>query len=256
MEHNIWAIQHALQYTIHYTNIVIIMGAHSNELNVLQYIKMNPDKYVLTLNNEYYERQLNHLCVDFNDRKSWETLILLNNKINTIIFDYSVTKFIYQSCHDTVQELHNLLVKEGKMYLYDYNISIEQSIDRMEERTLDFVEERYPELDNMIKYLLNRIKFNLNISSLYGNHNINKGGNRFYINNMKEIEKIRDMMEIKEKVGDIINMYIVPVLRNKNKIYFTNVMLSHYNFSCIEEINNYPLININNNMNSFIVIIK
>lgn len=226
-------------------DITLIVGCIPNEEHVIQYKNTNVDELVITLNdnNQYSNIDNNHLLIDFNNSNDWHSISMLKNKFTKIIFDYSVSKFVDQSLFDTILYIYNLLKPNGKLYLHGYDIDLNVGITEKKITYLDFVDERYDDLEYNIKEVLKYIRFYINVSPIYGNHNINKGGLLFEILNYRELETMRYELNVEESINMIRMKYIVPVLNNKNKIYFINVIKAYYNFSHIEEINYYPLSN-------------
>ena len=237
-------------------DITLIIGAEPNEEHIIQYMKTHLDELVITLNDNYQYNDNYHLLINFNNIHDWNSIHMLRNKFTNIIFDYSVCKFVDHSQFDTIKELYNMLKSNGRLYLPGYDISLNVGISEIKRTYLDFIDERYPDLDYNIKEVLKKIQFYINVSPLYGNHNINKGGLLFDILNYRELETMRYDLGVSESVNTIRHQYIVPVLNNKNKIYFINTIISYYNFNNIKEIFYYPLQNKYLDKGPYIVITK
>lgn len=99
-------------------NIIIIIGALSDEKHIKVFRKENPNNLIITLNKLFSDNLYNQQ-IDFNKPNELSYLLHLKSKVSKIIFDVSVFKFIdwndIDKLHKILTIFYNILVKDGEL---------------------------------------------------------------------------------------------------------------------------------------------
>lgn len=121
---------------------VLVLGSSLNDLHCSAFATSKDcmGKMLISIDSQaLHAGEGNNFNLDFNRESTWVLLREFNEQFHTVIFDYSVDKFIEGDEVDIIDEIKNLLMVGGKMYKYfTYGeIPIPRgTVLRMEERPL------------------------------------------------------------------------------------------------------------------------
>lgn len=98
---------------------VLVLGSSLNDLHCSAFAASKDcmDKMLISIDESRADAE-NNFNLDFNLESTWVLLREFNEQFHTVIFDYSVDKFIEGSEVDIIDEIKNLLMVGGKMYKY------------------------------------------------------------------------------------------------------------------------------------------
>ena len=239
---------------------VLVLGSSRNEAWFIDFERLpeNLGKKVISINLN--GEADNNFKLDFNDENTWIQLRDFEGRFQTIIFDYSVDKFINPSnSFDIITKINNLLMVNGKFYKYfSYgSVYIPNDMHKV------LIDKDFTESDlNVIVSQLQNINRNvMEKLKAISSYKIFKTDYGFCYYFSSAQSSFKNLISVHGGLGknqllnnsgiynrqyfQSMHQYILSLYKFYNQLYFVNILQKKYNFSTevIENCDSYPLNN-------------
>jgi hypothetical protein len=240
---------------------VLVLGSSRDQAWFIDFERLpeNFGKKVISIN--WHGEADNNFKLDFNDENTWIQLREFEERFRTIIFDYSVDKFINPSnSFDIITKINNLLMVNGKFYKYFSYGSVYIPNDIKKE----LIDREFCKRD--LNVIESQLQININVMeklkgiSTYKIYNTEYGFCYYFTSAQSSFKNLISVHgglgknQLLNNSGifnrqyfESMHKYIFSLYKFYNQLYFVNLLQKKYNFSTevIESCDSYPLNNPN-----------